>query len=109
MERTRRTPSAHSPIRSKRVDNLCVGSAVTWGRGSLLARTGGSSRDYSGSKFYNEVDGVGWFKRESRGIRSDKFERLKGGKRRLGFEGTLIPISLAELRNEDQRGLGPLS
>ena len=97
MERTRRTPSAHSPIRIKRVENLCVGSAVTWGRGSLLTRTGGSSGDY---KFYSEVDGVGWFKRESRVIRSDKSERLKGGKRRLGFKGTLIPISLAELRNE---------
>ena len=29
-----------------------------WGKGSLLARTGGSSGDRAGSTFYNEVDSM---------------------------------------------------
>lgn len=53
------------------------------GKGSLLARTGGSSGDYVGSSFYNEVDDIVGFKREGRVARSDNSERLKGSQHGL--------------------------
>lgn len=58
-----------------------------WGKGRLLAPTGGSSGDYVGSSFYNDVDDIVAFKREGRVARSDNYERLKGSKHGLYSKG----------------------
>jgi hypothetical protein len=61
VERAISTPSAHSPIRTKRVENLCIVRVRRGGEEVFWLGPAGSSGDYVGSNFscVNDVDGVG--------------------------------------------------